>query len=319
MFYKLVEKYFKKAVYSRTDEVPYVFLFSHTDFEGLKRQPYSVKSTRGHDLVGYFYYYDNPIKNRLVVFDHGMYGGHRSYMREIEMLCKHGFLVYAYDHTGCMESGGNDTGGFSQSLRDLDEVISRLKVIPELKDYEISVMGHSWGGFATLNIPAFHPEIKKIVAISGFISPKEIIYQHARGLFGLYVDKIYKSEVALNPNYMERCAIDALKNSDTGALIFHSPDDHMVNYSNNFLKLKDALGSKKNIEFVSVEGGDHNPNYTPKALEAKRAFQARLKKALRKKQLKNKEACKSFIDSLDWYQITEQNDEIWDKIFEFLD
>ena len=319
MLYKLVEKKFKEAVYNRYDELPYVFLFRHSDFEGLKREPFTVKSSLGHNLQGYFHYYDNPIKDRLIVFDHGMYGGHRSYMREIEMLCKHGYLVYAYDHTGCLESGGDGTGGFSQSLRDLDEVIATLKALPELKGYEISVVGHSWGGFATLNIPRFHPEIKKIVALSGFISPKEIIYQHAKGLFKLFVNRVYKNEVAGNPKYMECSAIDTLANSDTGALIFHSPNDHMVNYQRHFLKLKDSLGERKNLTFVTVEGGDHNPNYTKKALLAKQDFQAKLRDKLKSKALNTKEECKSFVDSLDWYQITEQNDEVWAQIFEFLD
>lgn len=319
MLYRLVKKKFREAVYTRYDELPYVFLFRHSDFDGLKREPFTVKSSLGHNLQGYFHYYDNPIKNRLIVFDHGMYGGHRSYMREIEMLCKHGYLVYAYDHTGCLESGGETTGGFSQSLRDLDEVIAALKEVPELKGYEFSVVGHSWGGFATLNIPRFHPEIKKIVALSGFISPKEIIYQHAKGLFKLFVNRVYKNEVAGNPKYMECSAIDTLANSDTEALIFHSPNDHMVNYQRHFLKLKDALGDRKNLTFVTVEGGDHNPNYTKAALLAKQDFQAKLRDKLKSKALNTKEECKEFVDSLDWYQITEQNDEVWTQIFEFLD
>jgi hypothetical protein len=93
----------------------------------------------------------------------------------------------------------------------------------------------------------------------------------------------------------------------------------MVNYERHFLKLKNALGDRKNLTFVTILGGDHNPNYTQKALMAKRDFQAKLKDKLKNKELNTKEECKSFVDSLDWYQITEQNDEVWAQIFEFLD
>ena len=44
----------------------------------------------------------------------------------------------------------------------------------------------------------------------------------------------------------------------------------------------------------------------------------KLKKASKKKQLENKEDAEAFRDQFDWYQITDQNTEVWDKIFAFL-
>ncbi len=318
MITKKVKKFFTSVVYARSEESPAVFLFSHKDFDGLNQRSFSVVSSLGHTLKGYFYYYDNPIKSKLVVFEHGMFGGHRSYMREIELLCKEGYLVYAYDHTGCMESGGEGTGGFSQSLRDSNEVISALKRQRELEDFEIYVMGHSWGGFATLNVPRFHPDIKKIVAISGFLSPKVIIYQHLGGLLRVFAGRIYKDEVKLNPDYMEISALDTLASTNTMALIIHSPNDHMVNYKRNFIRLKKALKGKNNIEFLTVEGARHNPTYTLKAVKEKELFFKKLKKASKKKQLSTREDAEAFRDQFDWYGMTDQNTEVWDKIFAFL-
>ncbi len=316
---KKVHEIFKKTVYARAEEQPYIFLFSHTDFEGLNQSSFDVESSLGHTLKGYFYSYDCPKPNRLIVFDHGMFGGHRSYMREIETLARHGYLVYAYDHTGCMASGGTGTNGFAQSLRDLDEVIGALKKLDRLKGYEISVVGHSWGAFSTLNIVRFHPDIKKIVPLSGFISPRDIIYQYFGGFLRIFAGSIYKREVKNNPVYMECSAIDTLKNSDVKALIFHSPNDHMVNYKKHFLKLQKALEDKENIEFVTIEGGRHNPNYTIKALTEKEKFQTEMRALLKAGKLSTSEEHKSFKDKFDWYQITEQNTEVWDKIFKFLD
>lgn len=318
MLYDKIEEKFNKLVYSRAERMPYVFLFSKDDFSGLNAQKFTVKSERGHTLVGCFYYYDSPKPNRLIVFEHGMFGGHLNYMREIEMLARGGYLVFAYDHTGCMESGGGDTGGFSGSLYDLDEIISALKAVDELKCYEISVVGHSWGGFSTLCISKFHPEIKKIVAISGFISPKDIIYQYMSGVAALYRKRIYEGELSKNSKYMSANAIEILGNSDTCALIIHSPNDNMVSYKKHFIKMKNAFSGKENISFLTVPNTYHNPTYTPEAVKAKRNFQAKLKKALKKNKLSTTEECERFVNSLDWYKITEQNEETWGRIYEFL-
>ena len=314
-----IQELFRSRVYARADEKPYVFLFSHTDFEGLKKDSYNIESSLGHTLVGGFYYYDNPIKDKLVIFDHGMFGGARSYMREIEELARHGYLVYAYDHTGCMESGGKDNGGFSGSLRDLDEVITKLKELDEVKCRELYVMGHSWGGFSTLNIAKFHPDIKKVVPLAGFISPKVIIRQHVSGPYSLFAGIIYRGEVKSSPKYMKCSAIDTLKNSDTKALIFHSTDDHMVNYKKNFLRLKKALKDSENVTFISVDGADHNPNYTKEAITAKQEFYSKMQQALDSGTLNTMEECEAFKKSFDWYKITEQTQEVWSRIFEFLD
>ena len=314
-----IQELFRSQVYARADEKPYVFLFSHTDFEGLRMKGYNIESSLGHTLVGGFYYYDNPKKDKLVIFDHGMFGGRRSYMREIEMLARHGYLVYAYDHTGCMESGGQDNGGFSGSLRDLDEVITRLKELDEIKGRELCVMGHSWGGFSTLNIAKFHPDIKKIVALAGFISPKVIIKQHVNGPYSIFSGIIYRGEVKSSPKYMKCSAIDTLKNSDVKAFICHSYDDHMVNFKKNFVRLRKALRKRPNTVFLSVPGADHNPNYTKEAIIAKKEFYQKMQKALDEGKLNTHEECEAFKKSFDWYKITEQNQFVWDKIFAFLD
>ena len=319
MLYNKIEERFNRLVYSRAQRMPYVFLFSKDDFEGLNAHEFKIESKRGHTLVGAFYYYDKPKSDRLIVFEHGMFGGHLNYMREIEMLARAGYLVFAYDHTGCMESGGGDTGGFSGSLCDLDEVIGVLNGLDGVKGREISVVGHSWGGFSTLCISKFHPEIKRIVAMSGFISPKDIIYQHMGSIAALFRKRIYEKELSKSPKYMSANAIEILANSDTSALIIHSPNDHMVSYKKHFLKMKDALKDKSGITFLTVPNAYHNPTYTEKAIKAKRDYQAKLKRALKKNKLSTHEECQAFVDSLDWYEITEQNPEVWEKIYSFLE
>ena len=127
IFEKQIVDVFKKQMYNRCDDNGTAYYFSADDFEGLNKRGFTFTAQAGHTLQGYFYWYENPMENRLVVFEHGMGGGHRSYMREIETIAKKGYMVFAYDHTGCMESGGESPNGFAQSLKDLDCCISTLK------------------------------------------------------------------------------------------------------------------------------------------------------------------------------------------------
>ena len=104
IFEKQIVNLYREMAYTRCDDNGMAYYFSAEDFPGLQKESYPFRSLKGYRLQGYLYHYDHPQEGRLVVFDHGFGGGHRSYMKEIEKLCKHGFLVFAYDHTGCMES-----------------------------------------------------------------------------------------------------------------------------------------------------------------------------------------------------------------------
>ena len=143
LFEKQIVNTFRTSFLRRCDDMGTAHYFSAADFSGLQQEAFSFPSSCGHTLQGWFYRYETVIPGRIVVFDHGFGGGHRSYMKEIELLCRHGYLVFAYDHTGCMESGGEDIHGFSQSLRDLDDCLKALKASDRCKDLDFSVMGHS--------------------------------------------------------------------------------------------------------------------------------------------------------------------------------
>ena len=186
IFEKKVVGIYRSQFLTRCDDAGLAHYFSHADFPGLQQEAFSFPSSCGHTLQGWFYHYETVIPGRIVVFDHGFGGGHRSYMKEIEMLCRHGYLVFSYDHTGCMESGGENPGGLSQSLRDLNDCLTALKKHPACADLLFSVMGHSWGGFSTLNIAALHPDITHIVVLSGFTSVERMLEQFFSGILKGY-------------------------------------------------------------------------------------------------------------------------------------
>ena len=318
MFYKAIRNAYRGMIYTRADDNGAVFYFSADDFEGLRQEPYSFSSSDGHFLQGYFYSYPNPRADRLIVFEHGMGSGHRGYMREIELLARQGYLVFAYDHTGCMESGGATTGGFVQSLKDLDDALVALKAEKELHDRKISVVGHSWGGFSTLNVAALHPDLYSVVALSGFLSVEQMLNQFFGGVMRGVGRKILQEETEANPNWISCNAIDALSDTDVKALVIHSADDPVVKCDQHFDLLQKALADKENVTFLKVQGKRHNPNYTADAVAYKDQFFAIYKKELKKKRLLTDEAKAAFVKRFDWKRMTEQDMELWKTVFEFL-
>lgn len=317
LFEKQIVNLYKGMMHTRCDDRETVFYFSPGDFAGLNVEPYTFKASAGHDLQGYIYHYEAPIQGRLVVFDHGFGGGHLAYMKEIEMLCKHGYTVFAYDHTGCMESGGTSPNGLAQSLCDLNDCISAIKADSCFAGLDLSVMGHSWGAFSTLNISALHPEISHIVAMCGFVSVKEMIGTFFSGWMKGYRNAIWQLEKESNPRFAEFNAIESLSASQTKALLIYSEDDQMCKVYHHDL-LKNGLSKKENVNILLVKNKSHNPNFTEDAVAYLNEFSAARAKLARRKNLSKEEKAK-FVSSYDWDKMTRQDESVWNVIFNHLD
>ena len=317
IFEKQVVNMYKGMMHTRCDDTETVFYFSPGDFPGLNAEPFPFTSSEGHTLQGYVYSYGDPIPERLVVFDHGFGGGHRAYMKEIEKLCSHGYLVFAYDHTGCMESGGETPGGLSHSLCDLNDCISMIKSCERFAGYDISVMGHSWGAFSTLNITALHPDVSHIVAMCGFVSVEEMIKTFFSGLLRGYRGAVLELEKAANPDFVGFNAVKTLSESKTKALLIYSEDDQMCRRVHYDI-LKAGLADKDNVSFILCKNKGHNPNYTEDAVKLLGEFgKARAKIARNKKA--TAEDKRRFVDSFDWNAMTVQDEAVWSDIFAHLD
>ena len=317
LFEKQILDTYKGMMHTRCDDTETVFYFSANDFDGLHSEEYSFVAAAGHTLQGYIYYYDNPIEGKIIVFDHGFGGGHRAYIKEIEKLCKHGYIVLSYDHTGCMESGGDCTNGMAQSLCDLNDCITAIKSDKRFEGFDISVMGHSWGGFSTLNISALHPEISHIVVLSGFVSVEEIVNSFFSGIMKGYRKVIMKLEREINPEFVKYNAVDSLRKSDVKALLIYSDNDHLVG-RNHYDILKAGLADRENTCFMLVEGKGHNPNYTDEAIGLLGEFGAARTKLLKDKKATKKDK-ERFIASFDWDKMTAQDEDVWEAIFEHLE
>jgi len=318
LFEKSILRIYRKNLFVRNDNPEGIFYFAPEDFPGLQAHPYTFRARAGHDLNGFFYHYPDPIPGRVLVFDHGMGNGHRAYMREIETLAKAGFLVFSYDHTGCMTSGGESCNGFAQSLSDLDACIEALKAEKGLEGCSFSVMGHSWGGFSTMNIVALHPEITHVVSMSGFISVKKILEQTFDGILKPYRKAVLGLERHVNEKYADFDAAESLKNTGAEVLLIYSEDDPVVKKSFHYDPLLCALEDKENIRFHLEQGKAHNPSYTAEAVRYKDGFFEALTDLRKRGDKVSPEERKSFMESYDWRRMTEQDEKVWALIVSHL-
>lgn len=309
-----IEKIYKSVLFRRHDPDGSIYYFSHKDFPALSAEEISFTSQRGHILRGCFYSYPEHRTDRLILLEHGMGNGHNAYFREIELLCRAGYRVFSYDHTGCNRSEGEHIFGLSGSLSDLDDCINAL-VKMGYPESVISVVGHSWGGFSTLNILAYHPDLHSIVAMSGFISVTAMHSQLVPFPFGI---GLFALEQNTNPSYASIDAITVLRHTDRPALIIHSTDDKTVSYKKNLRPLAAALDKKPNASFLTVSGSGHNPTYTAEAFAYKESFFKDLKRQRKKGRLETEEQRAEFLAKYDFNKMTEQNPAVWDTILTFL-
>ena len=318
IFEKQITAAYQKQFAVRSDDTGLAYYFSPSDFEGLSAHPYSFDNGEGHRLQGYFYHYDAPIKDRLVVFDHGFGGGHRSYMKEIECLCKRGYTVFSYDHTGCMESQGPCTYGLGRSLSDLDACFRALKGEAALKNTVFSVMGHSWGGYSAMNITALHPEIAHVVVLSGFVSVKKQLECFFSKLLKGYRLAVYRYEQERNGKYAEFDGVESLKNTKAQVLLVYSANDALVQKAVHYDLLVQALKEKDNVRFLLEEGKGHNPNYTAQAVGLLGQY-LKAAGAMSKKTSCSKEEKEAFVSSFDFDGMTAQDETVWREIFRTLE
>ena len=312
---------YKKELVHRYDGEPYIRYFSAADFPGLGDGPFRFGS--GENTLSAHRYAYGGERGELIVFFHGIGAGHRAYMREIELLCRRGYTVIAYDNTGCAESGGADIGGFSQGLADAYAALAFLKKTGELNKYErFFVMGHSWGGYAAANVPAFFEGIGKAVAISGFLSVQTMLCGLVEAatpapLKKSFLKTFLSVEEAAAPRFFAANALQTVPESKTRFLFACSEDDPMVPFKDHTGALQKLAPA--NARFLITAGKKHNPNYTPDAGAYMNEVFGGFQTALKSGKLKTEEEKRAYFADTDWLRMTAQDAAFWDRVIAFLD
>lgn len=319
LFEKKILSAYKQTAFARYDGDGLAHYFSHTDFEGLACEEIPFPSRLGHTLAGKLYSYENPKAGRLVVFDHGLGGGHRSYMKEIERLCRHGYSVFAYDHTGCMESGGEGINGMSGSITDLDDCLSFIGRTPRFAGLALAVIGHSWGGYAATLAPALHPDLSHVVVLSGAISLRAIARTFLCGPLALYRRAVMRLEAKANPKTADLDGVQVLKDTAARVLCIYSENDPLIRRSLHYEPLARALAGKETACLLLEKNKGHNPNYTEAAVGLLAAYSKEKALFRREHPHASEEEKAAFRARFDWQAMTEQDEGVWQMILSFLD
>jgi predicted dienelactone hydrolase len=121
----------------------------------------------------------------VVVFSHGRTGTNLNYSQLLEALASRGFVVVAVNHLGdttmdwLTGTAVDDATNERQRVGDLSFVINHLisgtfTPGPDLDLENLSVVGHSYGGYTALAFAAFHGNevaVRAVVGLHPFLTP----------------------------------------------------------------------------------------------------------------------------------------------------
>lgn len=296
-----------KAHHLRYDGNPRLDYYYPEDL-GLCHDDFSFKSGR-FLLRGSRYWVEAKKAEALVVFFHGIGAGRNAYMKEIAALAKEGYLVYAYDNTGCMDSEGTYIKGIGQTAKDQAAFFAWLEKDPRSKGLRRYAVGHSWGGYSALLSAKKEFKVEKIVSLAGFSQPSRqyASYLRPHWLRALRPEISLFLFLQLGP-YGDIDAVKRIKRSNVKLLYIQGNEDQMVPMDAGMNDLRKRLGKRPNTEFVIVNHQGHNPYLSVKSEK----YLMELNK-MRAHSLDGP----STID-FDLVKATEENEAVMKKVFDFL-
>ena len=258
-------------------------------------------------LTGGLYNYHSYDKTKIFVVFHGMWSGVSAYIQDIEYICSKGYQVLAMNYEGTNNSTGS-LRGLANSLRCADSIINYVKTNEELKNREIYVYGHSWGGFAASNIPYFHKDIKGVIALAPFISISSCMKgMLPKGLW--FIIPFYKIiEYGKTKKYSKANSITSLADFKGNVVIIHSTNDKVVKFKYNTNMLKKKLS---NVSYIIVDDKDHCPQYSINAVAVGRKFMEETSKM-------SEEEKTEYMKGFDFHSMGALDKNLLDKAFGLL-
>lgn len=225
-------------------------------------------------LKGFIYGAENS--KGLLVFAHGIGGGHEDYMKNLLWFVDNGWRVFAYDATGSGHSEGNGTRGLPQSALDLDAALTFAESDARLNSLPVYLMGHSWGGYAAAAVLNFNHKIAGSASISGYNEPIEMIFEWTEnmGEFRYAMTPfVWIYNKALFGQYSGMTAVNGINKSDVPVLIIHGTEDGTIGYDKSSIISEKENITNPNAQYITLDGGGHNNIfYTKEALEYIKEF-----------------------------------------------
>ncbi len=257
-----------KTLDHRCDGYPYIHYFSAEDFLGLQARPISFKSRENKTLYGFVYSYNNIKPKGLIIFLHGIGSGHLAYIKLIARLARGGYLVLAYDYTGCGLSEGNSMLNMVHGISDLNCALTYVENDELLKTMPHYVVGHSWGGFLALNsLNLKKHRVDKVVSLAGFNTQTSVVSSLKKKRDYILMPFAFLHAFFHNGKYALYSSKKALKNTKAKVLYIGGSEDKTVKrkYAGDiFLK---ASKKNPNVKIEIMDGKQHNCYLTARAQE----------------------------------------------------
>ena len=306
----LITYIYKKKLVCRYDKQAGIPYYSYSDFPGLYFEEHTFENKRGIEIHYFYYNYENCKTDKIILFCHGIGPGHTAYLKEIEWLARAGYKILAFDYGGCGQSSGKSLGSLWNPTYDALDLLDHLKI-----DKEIIVVGHSLGGFTSLNVLALRDEIHKGVVISGFLSVPLLMKNIVENKFVFNSIKKYESKFEITKD--NNLVINFLNQTSKNILFIHSEDDNVVPY-NSSLKIVESINNP-HIKTLRVTNKKHNPNYTEEAVKYMEMIFREYSFKLKNKEIKTSDEKIRFFSNVSLDKMTEQDPNIIRSVLSFID
>lgn len=311
----------KVAFGNRCEGNAYLQYFTAADFPNLTADPVEFTGNCGQVLRGNLYSETGRQDFKaLLVFAHGMGGGHLSYTTELDFFAKRGYLVLAYDNTGTMASEGKSLVGMPQAVSDLRSALAFAKQDARTKDLPVVLAGHSWGGYTVCRVLYFHPNVKGVVAFSAPDDVPSLLCAQAKAMTGKNLGflepflRLYERIRFGKAAVMRTSEIAA--QADVPVLLLHGEKDTTVRPA-DAAATQEILKNRQNVQTVLYPEKQHNVYAT---VEAEQYIADAFSKlgVLTKDKAKAADA-KSFAETLDFRKMCEEDTEVMETVSAFLD
>jgi uncharacterized protein len=216
-----------------------------------------IKNQDNENLIGFFHKANN--KKKVVVICHGFPGNKEE--KSIRELCEKfeeaGINCFRFDFSGFGESEGKIIST-TKRLRDLGEVVNYFKE----KNFEIGLIGHSWGGMNAVLFASEDETIKFVISIAGTSDTKNFL----KKIFPEQKEKILKGEMfyygdkyLVTPETIRDLEsyepLKAVKKIKRPVLFIHGKKDTSVDIKDSE-EIYQHANKPKEIKFY--ENADHN-------------------------------------------------------------
>ncbi len=246
----------------------------------LHHETFSCPSDKGPLIKGIILQPEEGPK-ALIVMTHGYNMSCENYIALAHQFQKAGFAVLMFDGIGIGISEGDRIYGLPQHILDMDSVLHAIGSDPMLKKLPLLLFGHSWGGYAACCISAISKyPIKGILTLGAFRKSLSSMiptihkrYPHAAPLL---ISSIEVLEKFLFGKVASLTSPEGLRKADCPARLYHSRDDAVVSYEESFLSVQSELEDLKNVEFISMDGRNHDIFLDPENDRSQRAIRKEL-------------------------------------------